>query len=199
MITIGVTGISGSGKTTVTRILAEKGGYAVEADRLAHQLMQKDQPAYKDIVAVFGMGILDSEGEISRPALGKIVFEDKKKLAELESILHPKVKAKTNELIAQAKVSGQYKFAIIDAPLLIEAGMHKDCHSCWLVTASNEIRLARIMARDNITQEAAEKRLRNRAGDDALRPYADTIIENNSDCLTTLQQQVTEALEQVIT
>ena len=200
MMIIGVTGISGSGKTTVTRMLAEMGGYAVEADPLAHKLMQKGQPAYNDIVAVFGAGILDDKNEIHRPALGQIVFENKEKLTQLEGVIHPKVSAITTALIAHARTTGLYKFAIIDAPLLIEAGMHKNCHSCWLITASYATRLSRIMARDNITQEAAEKRLASRTGDEALRPYADVIIENNEQdqCLVVLRKKVAKALETTI-
>ena len=193
MIIIGVTGISGSGKTTVTRILAELGGFTVEADPLAHLLMRKGQSAYHDIVAAFGTGILDKTGEINRPALGKLVFEDREKLTQLEGIIHPKVAALTAALIADARTTGRYKFAVIDAPLLIEAGMHKTCHSCWLVTASHEKRLARIMSRDNITAEAATKRLASRTGDEALRPYADIIIENNKG-LTALKELVSATL-----
>jgi len=194
---IGVTGISGSGKTTITHMLAQMGGYTVDADQLVHQLMQKGQPLYNDIIAVYGTDILDNKGEIYRPALGKLVFNDKEKLAQLESIIHPQVIATTNSLITQAKSSGQYKFAVIDAPLLIEAGMHKDCHSCWLVTASHEKRLARIMARDNISKEAAEKRLANRASDSALMPHANIIIENNDDDLTALKEQVINVFKHV--
>ena len=194
---IGVTGISGSGKTTVTRILAEMGGFAVETDPLAHALMRKGQPAYDDIVAVFGACILNDDDEIHRPALGKLVFEDKAKLAVLEGILHPRVAAETAKLIAQADTTGRYKFAIIDAPLLIEAGMHKDCDSCWLVTASHATRLARIISRDSISPEAAAKRLASRAGDDALKPHADVIIENNGEDLPALKKEVAKTLEAI--
>ena len=194
MTVIGVTGISGSGKTLVTRILAYMGGFPVEADPLAHSLMQKGRLAYEEILSAFGTYILDEQGEIHRPALGKLVFEDKEKLAVLESIIHPKVAAKTIELIAEAEKTGAYKFAIIDAPLLIEAGMHKLCNSCWLVTASHQTRLKRIMARDNITQEAAEKRLVSRSGDETLRPFADVIIENNNDDIASLEKKAQNAL-----
>jgi len=194
MIIIGVTGISGSGKTAVTRLMVEMGGFAIEADPIAHALMKKGQPAYNEILTAFGEDILSKDGEISRPALGKLVFEDKEKLRQLEGIIHPKVIAKTAELIAEAEQTGAYGFAIIDAPLLIEAGMHKSCHSCWLITATHETRVKRIMARDNISQEAAEKRLASRKGDEALRPYADIIIENNGDSLDELRVKVAEGL-----
>jgi len=191
---IGITGISGSGKTAVTRLLAEMGGFTVEADPLAHALMKKGQPAYNEILAVFGDSILDDDGEISRPTLGKLVFENKEKLLQLEGIIHPRVIAKTVELISDAEKIGAYKFAVIDAPLLIEAGMHKMCHSCWLITADQATRLKRIMARDNISEEIAKKRLTSRKGDEALKPHADIIIENNGNDLNELRKKVSEVL-----
>jgi len=198
MITIGITGISGSGKTTVTHMLEALGGYTVEADKLAHMVMRKGQPAYNEIAAAFGTGILDSKGEINRPALGKLVFKDREKLARLEDIIHPKVIALTTSLIVQARETGRYKFAVIDAPLLVEAGMHKNCHSVWLVTANHDIRLARIMARDGISKDAAEKRLASRTGDEAIKPYANTIIENNSENLDDLRKKAAAALSPLL-
>ena len=193
---IGITGISGSGKTAAARLLAAMRGFLVEADPLAHSLMKKGQAAYNEIVEAFGDEILGEDGEISRPALGKLVFEDREKLSRLEGIIHPRVIKKTMELISQAEKTGHYSFAIIDAPLLIEAGMHKLCHSCWLITASHDTRLKRIMARDNISQEAATKRLAARKGDAALRPYADIIIENNSDSMDALREKVQEKIQE---
>jgi len=191
---IGITGISGSGKTEVTRILASMGGFTVETDPLAHALMKKGQAAHSEIVAAFGTGILGVDGEISRPALGLLVFDDKGNMSHLEGILHPKVSAATMSMIANAK---NYPFAVIDAPLLIEAGMHKLCDSCWLVTASHETRLARIIARDNISIEAANKRLAARTGDDTLKPHVDLIIENNDNDLAILRTKVADALRNV--
>jgi len=191
---IGITGISGSGKTEVTRILASLGGFTVETDPLAHALMKKGQAAYSEIVATFGTGILREDGEIFRPALGLLVFDDRGNMSQLEAILHPKVSAATMDMIANAE---NYPFAVIDAPLLIEAGMHKLCDSCWLVTASHETRLARIIARDNITPEAATKRLAARIGDEALKPHVDVIIENNDNDLAILRTKVADALRNV--
>jgi len=195
---IGITGISGSGKTEITRILAKIGGFTIEADPMAHELMKKGQPAYNEIVEAFGQDILDEGGEIHRPSLGKLVFGNSCRLSSLEAIIHPKVAAKTAALLCQAQKSGKHPFAVIDAPLLIEAGMHNMCHSCWLVTADYETRLARIIKRDNISQEAAEKRLASRPGDEALMPYTDIVIENNGDDLADLRGKVVAALESVL-
>ena len=177
---IGITGITGSGTSTVSAILAEQGGYVISADKLAREVIEKGQPAYDEVVRVFGPSVIaDSicNQEIDRKALGAIVFGNPEKLALLESIIHPAVISRVkNELSCNCA-----PFAVIDAPLLIESGLHKLCNSVWLVTARDDIRLARIMSRDGISIETARQRLSSRAGDDILRPYANVIIENNAD------------------
>jgi len=189
---IGITGITGSGTSTVSAILAELGGFVIYADKLSHEVILKGQPAYQKIVSTFGEDILQPGGEINRKALGANVFGNSEKLALLESIIHPEVIAKTHALLAQAH---DFPFAVIDAPLLIESGMHKTCGSVWLVAATDENRLARIVARDGIDIETATRRLKSRAGDDALRPYANVIIENNGD-IASLRTQIAAALQQ---
>jgi len=179
--TIGVTGITGSGSSTVAGILAERGGFIVSADKLAHEVMARDGAAYPLIIRDFGEGILDESGDINRRVLGARVFENKEELQILEAIIHPLVIQKTAELISEAAATGDFNFAVIDAPLLIESGMYKKCDSTWLVTASDRLRKSRIIGRDNIDEETAERRLANRAGDESLRPYADFIINNDGD------------------
>jgi len=196
MTIIGITGISGSGKTAAARILKDMGGFVVDADLLAHELMKKDRPAYNEIIGFFGEDILGTDGEIHRPSLGKIVFENKEKLSRLESMVHPKVIIKTMELIDDARNEG-YPFAVIDAPLLIESGMDKYCNSTWLITASHETRMKRIMKRDNLTHDAAAKRLASRQGDEALKPHVHIVIENN-DVFADLIARVKSALETVL-
>jgi len=197
-IIIGVTGITGSGTSTVSAILAEHGGYVIVADKLAHEVMQKGQAAYEKIVSEFGNEILKSDGEIDRKALGGLVFANKEKLALLESIVHPIVITKTQALLTTAS---NYPFAVIDAPLLIESGLNTICHRVWLVTASNELRVARIMARDNIDIETATHRINSRLGDKALRPFADAIIENDGNLINlreNVQNMISERIQQFI-
>ncbi|MCL2216703.1 MAG: dephospho-CoA kinase [Defluviitaleaceae bacterium] len=180
---IGVTGISGSGTSTVAQILAEQGGFVIHADKLAHEIMCESGPAFNEIVRAFGAEVLNTDGKIDRQALGAMVFgtENKEKLSILEKILHPRVESEIIALIEESAATGEYSFAVIDAPLLIESGLNNLCDACWLVTAPENTRLARIMARDSISREAALRRLQSRPGDETLRPYADAIIENDDD------------------
>jgi len=187
---IGVTGITGSGTSTVSSILMEMGGYVISADKIAHEVMRKGEPAYNKIISVFGPppqpdnphtpspALLHPDGEINRKTLGSLVFGNPEKLAVLESIIHPAV---ITQIESQLTNATSYPFAVIDAPLLIESGLHKICHSVWLVTAPDETRIARIIARDSIDSETAIRRLQSRKGDAFLLPHANFVIENNSD------------------
>lgn len=195
---IGITGISGSGKTKATKMLAAQGGLAIDTDTLAHALMKKGQPAYDKIIKAFGTEILDETGEIHRPSLGKLVFGNTDNMRRLEAILHPAVAEKTTEIITDTRKAGTHMFVIIDAPLLIEAGMHTMCDSCWLITASHETRLKRIIKRDNISVEAAGNRLKSRKSDETLKPYAHVVIENDGNDLYKLQETILEALNKVL-
>jgi len=187
---IGVTGITGSGTSTVSAILKEHGGFVINADKLAHDVMRKGEAAYEKIVSHFGTDILSSNGEVNRKALGALVFGNTKKLSILESIIHPEVIAKTHELLRHTT---GHPFSVIDAPLLIESEMHKICNSVWLITAPDDIRIKRIMSRDGIDYQTAIRRLDSRTGDDFLRRYASLVINNNAD-LASLKSEVAKCI-----
>ena len=182
---IGVTGITGSGASTVAGFLEEFGGKVISADRLAHEAQKKGQPAYDGIVALFGGEILQEDGEINRKALGKIVFGDKSKLKQLEEIVHPVVVRHIKNLVDKCDKT----FAVIDAPLLIESGLYTGCDEVWLVCTAHEERLARIMKRDGIDMTAAQMRLESRLSDNELAKKADFILYNQND-LTVLKEKV---------
>lgn len=189
---IGVTGITGSGTSTVSNILKTHGGFVISADRLAHEVMAPGENAYAAIVAHFGEGILTPQGEIHRKALGQLVFGNPQQLAALEGMIHPHVIAKT---LAHLRQNFQGAFAVLDAPLLIEAGMHTICNQVWLVTASDATRIQRIMARDGIDAHTATRRLNSRKGDDFLRPFAHEVLVNEGS-IDTLRPVVAQLIDQ---
>jgi len=205
--TIGITGITGSGTSTVAQILADAGGLVIHADKLVHQLMQKPMrpslfgeaifdTVYEDIVKLFGNEILADNGEINRKSLGEVVFNHPEKLKMLESIIHPSVIAKIKSLLI-ASIEAKYPFAVVDAPLLIESGLNTICDEIWVIISTYEIRMARIMKRDNISPSDAQRRLKNRKGDVFLTAHADVVIENNGD-LITLTTAVRQRLSQCL-
>ena len=176
---IGITGITGSGTSTVAKIIAGETGLVINADQLVHDLMKKNNPAFAKIVAAFGESILSTDpetlGEINRRALGAIVFSNPAEMARLENILHPLVINHINEIIESSSRS----IIVIDAPMLVESGLNTICHKVYLVVADDLTRINRIVKRDGITPAAAEARLRSRKGDNFLIPHADIIINNN--------------------
>jgi dephospho-CoA kinase len=194
---LGVTGVSGSGQTTVTGILKTLGAYAVIADELAHDAILKGKPPYEKIIAAFGKDILSDDLEIDRQRLGARVFGKPELLKLLEDIIHPYVINETENLISEAMQTGQYRFAVIDAPMLIESGMNKRCGRVWLVTTPDKIKIERIMKRDNITRETAQTRIaaRNEA---YLADKADEII-NNDGSMEQLKLEVEKKLTNWLT
>jgi dephospho-CoA kinase len=129
--------------------------------------MKKGEPAYRAIVQSFGESVLDAGGEIDRPLLGSIVYNNEKKKRLLESIVHVEVKRKAYQITDDA-LSNAVPFVVWDAPLLVEANMHKMCDAVILLTAPFEVKLSRIVTRDNISGGQAALRLRNQRNEAKL-------------------------------
>lgn len=188
---IGLTGNSGSGKSAVADILRESGGYIIDCDMIAHNNMSQNGVAYNDIVSEFGKDILDEGGEINRKKLGEIVFNDKEKLRLLNSITHKYITYEVNRKIQEIKNKhGEYKCIVIDAPLLIEAGLECLADEIWVVSAGINKKIDRIMVRDGITRDMAIARLKNQRSDEELIKWADVIIYNNGDDIYELREMV---------
>lgn len=183
---IGLTGGSGSGKSTVASALEKNGAFIIDCDKIAHQNMAKGGIAYDDIVACFGSGILAPDGEIDRKKLGAIVFEDKNKLEGLNKITHGYIAQRVRELVLRSAAD----ITVIDAPLLHKAGLDSLCDEVWLTDAPRSVRLERIMQRDLITREQAESRLKNQDEYDSF----DKLIITDFETLTELEQYIKELI-----
>lgn len=159
MITIGITGQSGSGKGFVSKEFKKLGYVHADADAIYHDILDKSGDLRGELVCAFGSDI-EKDGKIDRKALGAKVFgkKNQRKLAKLNKITHKYVCREYIKLIIKAKADGEKGF-IIDAPLLIEARLHKLCAACICVVCSEETRIQRIMARDKIDRAAAELRV----------------------------------------
>lgn len=178
MKVIGLTGNSGCGKGAVASVMAEQGALIIDCDKIAHENMMSYGIAYGDIVSAFGKGILGSDGEIDRKALGSVVFNDGNKLELLNSVTHKYI---TEEVKRRIYLNKDKKCIVIDAPLLIEAGLDKMCDSIWAVYAHLEIRIERVMLRDNIDRKSAVLRFKNQMKFEDIAKIADVIIRNESD------------------
>ena len=194
MKVIGLTGGTGSGKSVVSKSLLAAGAVIVDADRIAHEIILKGEPAYHEIIEYYGTGILDVEGNIIRKKLGEIVFNDKEKLTFLNQCTHKYITAEVKRQIAEAKEAGTAKAIIVDAPLLLEAKLETVCDLVWVVYAEPEVRAQRVMARDGITYELAKARIANQKSWEEYRAAADAVIDNSKD-LVHLEKQLDEILK----
>ena len=170
---IWLTGGSGSGKSTAAKYFVQKGFVLVDADKIAREILNKGTAAYNEVVQHFGEGILLTDKSVNRRGLGDIVFSDKESLDVLNSIMHKYI---TREIM-QA-ISGEEKY-LIDAPLPNKYGI--ECDKTVAVTAPYETRVNRIMSRDNITREQAEKRIASQISDSEYEEISDAVIKNDGD------------------
>lgn len=191
---IGLTGGSGSGKSTVASLLAAYHMAVIDADRIGHEVIQKGKPAYIELISYFGEDILDPEGNILRKQLGRIAFADPEKLQVLTRCTHTYIIQEIKERISaiQGKPA-TYTGIVIDAPLLIEAGLHLIVDEVWVVYAERDTRIQRIMKRDQISREQAEARIYSQMSWEELKKYA-TIVLDNEKGLEYLKEQIERLL-----
>lgn len=173
---IGLTGGIASGKTTVSNFFKEKGFLVFDADKIAKDISEQKEVT-EEIILHFGKEILDENLKIDRKKLKNIIFKDKKKLETLNKIIHPKVYSFYKDI----KKNKKLKKVVFDVPLLFESGIDKLCDRVLLVVANREIKIDRIMKRDNISQELAEKIIDSQMSDEEKIKKADIVIENNED------------------
>ena len=175
---VGLTGNIGTGKSTVLRYLAQKGAHVVDADKLTHRAQLPDGPAYPAIVEAFGKEILNEDGSINRPALGKVVFSDAAKLAQLERIVHPAV-----FLLAQQEIaSTDAPVIILEAIKLLESNnIVRLCNEIWVITASEETQIARLMASRGMSRQEAQQRMANQSPQTEKVKRAHRVIDNDGD------------------
>jgi len=173
---IGLTGNIATGKSQVAQMLARRGAEHIDADRLAHQVMARDTPAWQQIVEAFGREILDADGEIDRKQLGTIVFASEPDLARLEQIVHPAVIACTEERIASTEAD----VVVVEAIKLIESGMVlRLCDVLWVVTATREAQIKRLMDTRGLSQDEAVLRIDAQPPQSDKAARADVVIDNS--------------------
>ena len=171
---IGITGGSGCGKTTLLQIIRQAGGLVLDCDAVYHELLKTDRELLAAIEARFPGTVED--GGLRRKKLGTVVFSDPQALLDLNAITHAAVK---KEVLRQLEAAP--KLCAIDAIGLFEGGLAELCHVTVAVTAPREDRIRRLMARDGITREYAEKRLDAQHPDGWFREKCDITLENDSE------------------
>jgi len=184
---IGLTGGIGSGKSTVAKLFSAKGVTVVDADQCSRIVVEPGQPALADIQKRFGKNILLPDGTLDRPQLRKIIFENPSDKKWLEQLLHPLIFA---EILQQLeKAPGTY--AILESPLLIEAGQSAICERTLVVDVTEEEQIKRAIKRDNNSKELIEAIMKTQACRSDRLAKADDVIDNNNSNLEGLEEQVT--------
>lgn len=196
MIVIGITGGIASGKSTISNMLKKAGIPVIDADEISRDVVKKGSAALEEISKEFGERILNSDGTLNRRALGSIVFSDSRKLEKLNSITHPRIKCLIKEKIIQYKNEGK-KLCAVDAPLLIETGFYELVDIVILVYVDRKLQLKRLINRDNITYQQAQKRIESQMSFEEKMKYADYIIDNSRDIEYT-KQQINTILNKII-
>lgn len=180
-----VTGGICTGKTVVAQELARSlGTEFISLDGLSHKAIERGSKGYWKVVKAFGREILGSDGEIDRRALASLIFEDPKKREMLEGIVHPLVEAELRKTLEE--LGGK---AVVEAPLLIEKGMHEEVDFTVLVYCSKEVQLRRLMERDRLQVEEAERRIKAQLPLQLKVAFADYLV-NNDDGLHYTREQV---------
>lgn len=194
MKVIGLTGTIGSGKSTVSKILYKEGAYIIDADKIAHKILEPQQKAYSEIINYFGDRIIEKNKRINRKLLADIVFNDKQKLQILNEITHKYIIENMITELKKISISNLYKCAVFDAPLLVDTVLCNYVDKIWLVTADENIRIERIIKRDTVTKEQALNRIKNQKTVEELKGYSDIVIDNSNIDIKSLENIVKKFL-----
>lgn len=188
MITIGITGGVGAGKSTVLDFLAEKyQAYVMKADEIGHLVMEPGQECYEPVIALFGKQIIKDDKTIDRRQVSDVVFSYPDMLERLNEIIHPAVKRYIRRQLELKRQQGQ-KICVVEAALLLEDHYDAFCDKVWYIHTDQEIRIERLMSSRGYTREKAENIIARQATEGFFREHADYIIQNNGDLDETWRQ-----------
>jgi dephospho-CoA kinase len=195
VIRLGLTGGIGSGKSTVSRLLAELGAVVVDADLVAREVVEPGTPGLAAVVEAFGEGVLQPDGTLDREALGKVVFGDDAARRRLSGILHPLIGARSAELWAQAEAAGA-AVLVHDVPLLVESGLEGMYDEVLVVDVAPEVQLDRLVRLRRMNRADAEQRLAVQATREVRLASATKVLHNDG-TVEDLQAQVRALWEDV--
>ena len=191
---IGITGGIASGKSTVTEFLRQQGYQVIDADQVVHELQEPGGRLYQALLSTFGPAILQEDGRLDRPKLGAMIFGDPELLAQSSQIQNQIIReelAGRRDLLAETE-----DIFFMDLPLLFELQYEDWFDQIWLVDVTEETQLSRLMSRNALSQEEAEKRIAAQLSLQEKRKRADVLIDNNGS-LEETRQQIRDALQKL--
>jgi dephospho-CoA kinase len=178
---VGLTGGIATGKSTVSAIFRALGCIVIDADVLARDVVELDEPAYRTIVAEFGGAVLQPDGALDRKKLGAIVFADPARRKRLEAITHPAIRERFARRLAALTEEGFVGIVIFDAPVMIESGNYKNMDRLVVVATDETTQRARLMGRDESPPEEVERKIASQMPVAEKAKLADYVIDNSGD------------------
>ena len=188
MLRVGLTGSIGVGKSHVTAILAELGCHVVDADQTAREAVVPGSAGLRAIAERFGSEILRADGTLDREKLGALVFANDELRQQLNSILHPYIISRQDEILNAWEAEDPHGIGVIDAALMIESGGYKRFDKLIVVHCDPEAQLQRVMKRNNLTRAEAELRIRAQLSQAEKMKFADYLIDTSGDFAATRRQ-----------
>ncbi|GAV13411.1 dephospho-CoA kinase [Paenibacillus alvei] len=185
---IGLTGGIASGKSTVSRLLVERGALLVDADKIAREVVLPGSPVLEQIAVHFGSDMLLADGTLNRKRLGEVVFADETSRKALESITHPAIRKEIQRQMHQYETDYPERLVVVDIPLLYESGLSEMFDSILVVYVPKSVQLQRLMERDGWSEREAEQRLNAQWSMEKKRELADIIIDNSGSLEDTIKQ-----------
>lgn len=179
MLVVGLTGGVGSGKTTVSKMLNEEGAYLIDADQIARELVQPRTAAWNELIRVFGKEILEDNESIHRKKLAAKVFSDPAQRNLLNQILHPRIKKEMQRRMREIGQRDPDAIVVIDAPLLVELGDHREMDKVIVVTSGEAQQVERLREREGASEEEARRILSSQMPMEEKLKVADFVIRND--------------------
>jgi len=176
---VGLTGGIATGKSTVSEILRQLGCKIIDADQLARDVVEPEQPAWKQIVAEFGRGVVTDEGALDRKKLGAIVFADAERRKRLEAITHPAIRARFQARLDELAAQGFAGIVVFDAPVMIESGNYKNMDRLVVVVTDDATQAARLQERDGTDQAEGRRKIASQMPLAEKAKLADYVIDNS--------------------
>ena len=178
MLIVGLTGGVASGKTTVSEVLREEGATLIDADQIARELVQPQTPAWQELVRAFGNEILDQGGSIHRQKLASLIFSNPRQRSLLNRILHPRIKEEIGRRLKGIRETDPQAIVVIDSPLLIETGRHRDMDKVIVVVCTEAQQIERLKRRNQLSEEQARAMLSSQMSLKEKTTMADYVIGN---------------------
>lgn len=200
MLRVGLTGSIGVGKSYVAALLEEFSCHVIDADQTAREVVTPGSEGLAAVIGTFGADVLHDDGTLDRPKLGAIVFADKEKRELLNSILHPHIIARQDQLLRELAQHDPHGIAVVDAALMIESGGYKRFDKLIVVHCRPEVQLERLMKRDGLSEAVAQQRVAAQMPQEEKMKFADYLIDTSAgfEVTRTRTREVYEQLAELV-